>query len=477
MFFFAYFAILHAKIAHASRAITLHGFKSFSEKTTVKVLPGITAIVGPNGCGKSNISEAVRWALGEQSAKSLRGQRMEDLIFHGSASRKPVGLAEVELTFANDGTLSVPWSEIGVARRLYRTGESEYLLNRQPARAARHPRSLRGNRREPARLLGDGPGQAQSRPHRQAHERRVFIEEAAGIARCKQQRNETQGKLDAARQNLVRVRDVMDEVRRQLGSLERQARKAQQYKALQTEKRELGLALMAADFAALTTRNDALAAQLTRLRDAEQGARARLTGLAAREAQHRELLQESEHRLGDLRQSVQKIQGELERLLERREQMGVQLHELGEEARRLEDEAFIATERLGTIVGEREAARTALGEAERFGAERSASVLALEIETERHRVGLAGERDRLEALRLEQSARGGRTRGPDATGRRAARAPGAAGPAIGATGSGAGRGRGRGRAAHGRAGHARIGARARQCPRCPCWPPSVRSWC
>src|SRR5262249_10654869 len=98
-------------------AITLHGFKSFSEKAAVKVPPGITAIVGPNGCGKSNISESVRWALGEQSAKSLRGQRMEDLIFHGSASRKPVGLAQVELTFANDGTLPVAWSEIGVARR------------------------------------------------------------------------------------------------------------------------------------------------------------------------------------------------------------------------------------------------------------------------------------------------------------------------------------------------------------------------
>src|SRR5258706_8692973 len=110
-------------------SISLHGFKSFAEKTSVKVTAGITAIVGPNGCGKSNISESVRWALGEQSAKSLRGQRMEDLIFHGSASRKPVGLAEVLLTFSNEGTLSVPWSEIGVARRLYRTGDSEYLLN------------------------------------------------------------------------------------------------------------------------------------------------------------------------------------------------------------------------------------------------------------------------------------------------------------------------------------------------------------
>src|SRR3989454_4394503 len=107
-------------------SIALHGFKSFGEKTIVRVLPGITGIVGPNGCGKSNISEAVRWALGEQSAKSLRGQRMEELIFHGSQSRKPVGLAEVELTFRNDGTLSVPWAEVSVARRLYRTGESEY---------------------------------------------------------------------------------------------------------------------------------------------------------------------------------------------------------------------------------------------------------------------------------------------------------------------------------------------------------------
>ncbi|MFI4943611.1 MAG: chromosome segregation protein SMC, partial [Burkholderiales bacterium] len=383
-------------------AITLHGFKSFSEKTTVKVQPGITAIVGPNGCGKSNISESVRWALGEQSAKSLRGQRMEDLIFHGSASRKPVGLAQVELTFANDGTLSVPWSEIGVARRLYRTGESEYLLNGQPARLRDIVDLFAGTGANPRAYSVMDQDKLNHVLTAKPHERRVFIEEAAGIARYKQQRNETQGKLEGARQNLVRVRDVMDEVRRQLGSLERQARKAQQYKALQTEKRELGLALMAADFGSLTTRNEALAAQLTRLRDAEQGARARLTGLTAREAQQRELVQASEHRLGDLRQSVQKIQGELERLLERREQMGVQLHELGDEARRLEDEVFIATERLGTIVSERQTARTALADAERSGAEWSASVQALESETERHRAGLAGERDRLEALRLEQ---------------------------------------------------------------------------
>jgi chromosome segregation protein len=383
-------------------AITLHGFKSFAEKTIVKVLPGITAIVGPNGCGKSNISESVRWALGEQSARSLRGQRMEDLIFHGTGSRKAVGLAEVELTFSNDGTLSVPWSEIGVARRLYRTGESEYLLNRQPSRLRDILDLFAGTGANPRAYSVMDQDKLNHVLTAKPHERRVFIEEAAGIARYKQQRGETQGKLDAARQNLVRVRDVMDEVRRQLGSLERQARKAQQYKALQSERRELALALVAADFAGLSAQAAALARELTGLRDTEQGVRARQTALAAREARQREVLQASEHRLGDLRQSVQKIQGELERLLERREQMGVQLHELAEEAARLEEEGRVATERLGAIVGERQTALTALTDAERLGTERGAAVQALESEVERHRGDLAAERDRLEALRLEQ---------------------------------------------------------------------------
>src|SRR5262245_32878488 len=296
-------------------AITLHGFKSFAEKTVVKVLPGITGIVGPNGCGKSNISEAVRWALGEQSAKSLRGQRMEDLIFHGTGSRKAIGLAEVELSFSNDGTLSVPWSEIGVARRLYRTGESEYLLNGQPTRLRDLLDMFAGTGANPRAYSVMDQDKLNHVLTAKPHERRVFIEEAAGIARYKQQRNETQGKLDAARQNLVRVRDVMDEVRRQLGSLERQARKAQQYKALQTEKRELGLALIAADCAGLSAEAERLQSDLTRLRDEEQGLRTRVAALLAREATQRQTILESEHHLADVRQSVQKVQGELERLL------------------------------------------------------------------------------------------------------------------------------------------------------------------
>src|SRR5712692_7904170 len=383
-------------------SVALHGFKSFAEKTVLKATPGITAIVGPNGCGKSNISESVRWALGEQSAKSLRGQRMEDLIFHGSASRKPVGFAEVELTFSNDGVLSVPWTEVAVSRRLYRTGESEYFLNKNLSRLRDILDLFAGTGANPRAYSVMDQDKLNHVLTAKPHERRVFIEEAAGIARYKQQRNETQGKLDAARQNLVRVRDVMDEVRRQLGSLERQARKAQQYKALQGERRELALSLAAADFAGLTAQAEALAQELTRLRDAEQGVRSRLSGLAAREAQQREVLQTSEHRLGDLRQSVQKIQGELERLLERREQMGVQLQERGEEAVRLDEEIGTASERLGAIVGERETARQSLTEASRLAEERARTADALAAALERHRDALTAERERAEAARLEQ---------------------------------------------------------------------------
>src|SRR5438094_3561723 len=383
-------------------SIALNGFKSFAEKTVVKVLPGITAIVGPNGCGKSNVGEAVRWALGEQSAKSLRGHRMEDLIFHGSASRKAVGLAEVQLTFSNEGTLSVPWSEIAVSRRLYRTGESEYLLNSGVTRLRDILDLFAGTGANPRAYSVMDQDKLNHVLTAKPHERRVFIEEAAGIARYKQQRNETHGKLEATRQNLVRVRDVMDEVKRQLGSLERQARKAQQYKTLQNEKRELSLALMAADWTALASEAERLAAELARLHDGEQTLRTRLAGLASREATQREAIQVSDHRLGDLRQSVQKVQGELERLLERREQMGLQIRELGEEAIRLEEDLRIASERLVVLVAERDQGRLALGEAQAVVTERGSAATALETELERHRQSLASERDRLEALRLEQ---------------------------------------------------------------------------
>src|SRR5687767_183645 len=259
--------------------ISVHGFKSFGEKAIVKVLPGITGIVGPNGCGKSNVGEAVRWALGEQSAKSLRGQRMDDLIFHGSASRKPVGLAEVELMFSNDGAVSVPFSEIAVTRRLYRTGESEYLLNKAECRLRDVLDMFAGTGANPRAYSVMDQDKLNHVLTAKPHERRIFIEEAAGIARYKQQRNETQGKLDATRQNLTRVRDVMEEVRRHLASIERQAKKAQQYKALQAEKRELALTLLAADHATLTSGAGSLEQEISQLQVNAEGLRARVAVL------------------------------------------------------------------------------------------------------------------------------------------------------------------------------------------------------
>src|SRR5947207_2756611 len=428
-------------------SIALHGFKSFGDKTVVRILPGITGIVGPNGCGKSNVGEAVRWALGEQSAKSLRGQRMEDLIFHGSQSRKPVGLAEVELTFRNDGTLSVPWAEVSVARRLYRTGESEYLLNGGAARLRDILDLFAGTGANPRAYSVMDQDKLNHVLTGKPHERRVFIEEAAGIARYKQQRNETQGKLDAARQNLVRVRDVMDEVKRQLASLERQAKKAQQYKALQTTKRDLPLVVVAAEYMARVAEGERLAAELGRLRDREQALRTRSAQLAAQEAQQRERLQESDHRLSDLRQSVQKVQGELERLLERREQMGLQLRELGEEAVRLDEEIRATADRLAAIVGEREAGRQALADASRLAAEGARTADALAADLERHREALAAERDRAEAAPVEpRRARSARTRPRGLRRGRARRVrPGARGGAGGRRGDGGGSPRGAGR--------------------------------
>jgi len=240
-------------------SVALFGFKSFADRTEIQILPGITAIVGPNGCGKTNIADALRWALGEQSPKALRGHRMEDVIFHGSTSRRPLGFAEALLTFSNDGDVPVPWSEVSVGRRLYRDGESEYLLNKTACRL-KDIHDL---------FLGTGvnpKAYALMEQERLAHiltarplDRRLFVEEAAGITRYKQQRAETLGKLEATRQNLLRVRDVMDEVKRQLASLERQAKKAKQYKALQAERRALELALLAGEYVLLVEEEATLA--------------------------------------------------------------------------------------------------------------------------------------------------------------------------------------------------------------------------
>src|SRR5215813_12342558 len=343
--------------------IVIQGFKSFAEKTDVQVFPGVTCIVGPNGCGKSNVADAIRWALGEQSPKLLRGQKMEDVIFHGTASRRVLGMAEVSLVFQNDGTLTVPWSEVGVARRLYRTGESEYLLNGNVCRLRDVQDLFAGTGVNPKAYSLMDQERLNHVLTAKPWERRVFIEEAAGIARYKQQRAETHGKLDATRQNLQRLRDVMEEVRRQLGSIERQARKARQYKTLHQERQALDLVLLSADFEMLVIAHQRLTEELAQFRHDEEEARVLVGSLSARRALHAAAIQDTEYRLADLRQAVQKTQTEAERLLERREQMGLQIADLDEEEGRLAVEVRALGERRVGLEGERAEKLGALEEA------------------------------------------------------------------------------------------------------------------
>jgi chromosome segregation protein len=385
-------------------SILIHGFKSFAEKTELQVFPGVTCIVGPNGCGKSNVADAVRWALGEQSPKILRGQKMEDVIFHGSASRKSLGMAEVSLLFNNDGGLDVPWSEVAVARRLYRTGESEYLLNGSVCRLRDIQDLFAGTGVNPKAYALMDQERLNHVLTAKPWERRIFIEEAAGIARYKQQRAETQGKLEATRQNLQRVRDVMEEVRRQLGFIERQARKAQQYKALHAERQALDLALLAADFASLTALAEALSREMDELRDAEGQKRARIGSLTGRLALQAAAIQDTEYRLGDLRQSVQKIQGEAERLLERREQMGLQIRDLADEDTRLGEEIRSLGERRVALGAERQGKLAAVLEGRQRHTELDTQSRQIQAELESCRAALADHRHRFDQLREERMA-------------------------------------------------------------------------
>src|SRR5437588_1477782 len=222
------------------QSLDLFGFKSFADKTIFNFHEGITAIVGPNGCGKSNLLDAVRWALGEQSAKSLRGDEMADVIFNGADTRKPLGFAEVSLTFSDCTTeLGVDWHDVRVTRRVYRDGNSEYLLNKTPCRL-RDIQNLfadTGIARAAYSMMEQGKIDMvlSSRPE----DRRAVFEEAAGITKYKTHKREALRKLEATEANLLRIGDIIKEVKRQIGSLQRQAGKARRYQALHADLRVL----------------------------------------------------------------------------------------------------------------------------------------------------------------------------------------------------------------------------------------------
>ncbi|WP_165247044.1 chromosome segregation protein SMC [Adlercreutzia sp. ZJ141] len=234
------------------KSLVLKGFKSFADRSVLTLEPGITAVVGPNGSGKSNISDAVLWVLGERNAKHLRGQAMEDVIFAGSSARKVTGLAEVDLVLDNsDGTLPVEFDEVAITRRMYRSGESEYLINGCQARRMDvldilHDSGL-GTGTHSIISQGSLDSILQSKPE----DRRALIEEAAGVLKHKQRKAKSERKLQQMDIHLTRAKDVVREVERQLGPLERKAKRAKAYESASAELAELTLALAVDDLRAL----------------------------------------------------------------------------------------------------------------------------------------------------------------------------------------------------------------------------------
>lgn len=221
------------------KRIEIVGFKSFVDKSIIDLEAGITAVVGPNGCGKSNIIDAIRWAMGEQSAKNLRGQGMEDVIFGGCESRKPLGMAEVSLIFANEEGLGPvafrDYAEIMVTRRLFRNGESDYLINKTPCRLLDISELFMDTGVGARAYSIVEQGKIGMILSAKAEDRRYLIEEAAGVTKFKSRKKTALRKIEATRQNLLRISDIVSEVRRQLGSLKRQAQKAERFREYREE--------------------------------------------------------------------------------------------------------------------------------------------------------------------------------------------------------------------------------------------------
>jgi chromosome segregation protein len=294
------------------QSLELLGFKSFADKTFLNFHEGITAIVGPNGCGKSNVLDAVRWVLGEQSAKSLRGDEMADVIFNGSETRKPVGFAEVSLTFTDCAEeLGIDWHDVRVTRRVYRDGNSEYLLNKISCRL-RDIQSLfadTGIARAAYSMMEQGKIDMilSSRPE----DRRAVFEEAAGVTKYKTQKREALRKLEATEANLLRIGDIIKEVKRQIGSLQRQAGKARRYQALHDDLCVLDTHYSRNQLEVLEADLAHCQAEIARLGESEDLARAKIDAGENDLAEQRRALEEIDAQIAGSRSELQHLESEI----------------------------------------------------------------------------------------------------------------------------------------------------------------------
>ncbi|WP_282793376.1 chromosome segregation protein SMC [Streptomyces sp. CC224B] len=296
------------------KALTLRGFKSFASATTLKFEPGITCVVGPNGSGKSNVVDALSWVMGEQGAKSLRGGKMEDVIFAGTTGRPPLGRAEVSLTIDNsDGALPIEYAEVTITRIMFRNGGSEYQINGDTCRLLDIQELLSdsGIGREMHVIVGQG--QLDSVLHADPMGRRAFIEEAAGVLKHRKRKEKALRKLDAMQANLSRVQDLTDELRRQLKPLGRQAAVARRAAVIQADLRDARLRLLADDLVTLRAALNAEVADEAALKARKDAAEAELKAALLREGH----LEDEVRRLTPRLQRAQQTWYELSQLAER----------------------------------------------------------------------------------------------------------------------------------------------------------------
>ncbi len=296
------------------KRLELFGFKSFADRTVFHFEPGVTAIVGPNGCGKTNCVDAIRWVLGEQNSRELRGTKMEDVIFNGTGAIPPLGFAEVSLTLSNeDHHLPIEYNEVTVTRRLYRSGESEYLLNKLPVRLKDIQELFMGTGIGVESYSIIGQGQIDLILSARPEDRRTVFEEASGITKYKAKKREALRRLEETEQNLLRVSDIVTEVQRQLRSIERHVEKARKYQERFAELKAWELEAASIEQAQLGTQREALATQ-----QQEVAARIRTAVATWEEVKHRadELQQQREallHQLSDRHTARAAVQGTLER--------------------------------------------------------------------------------------------------------------------------------------------------------------------
>lgn len=322
------------------QAIKLAGFKSFVDSTTVSFPSNLCAVVGPNGCGKSNIIDAVRWVMGESSAKNLRGESMTDVIFNGASSRKPVGQASIELVFDNtDGRVGgefAAYSEISVKRQVGRDGQSGYFLNKNRCRRKDITDLFLGTGLGPRSYSIIEQGMISQLIEARPEDLRVYIEEAAGISKYKERRRETERRISHTRDNLERLTDLRDELERQLLHLERQAKSAERYKVLKQEEREQRAQLQALRWRRIADEAETRETEVNRLTNEQEARVADERHIAAEIEEQRASL----HELTDDANSVQK-----------------EFYDLGTEIARIEDSIQYQTVRAQELAKDLEEAR------------------------------------------------------------------------------------------------------------------------